>query len=62
MRGRKENRGQVYEQQTEIKYICVKFIVDDNEMVPFPDFFFRIFKTSYTPTCCTLPKYCKETA
>jgi hypothetical protein len=27
------------EQQTEIKNICVKFVVDDDEMVPFPEFF-----------------------
>jgi hypothetical protein len=27
------------EQQTEVKYICVKFVVDDDEMVPFPEFF-----------------------
>jgi hypothetical protein len=27
------------EQQIEVKYICVKFVVDDDEMVPFPDFF-----------------------
>jgi hypothetical protein len=27
------------EQQTEVKYICVKFVVDDGEMVPFPEFF-----------------------
>jgi uncharacterized small protein (DUF1192 family) len=27
------------EQQTKVKYICVKFVVDDDEMVPFPDFF-----------------------
>jgi hypothetical protein len=27
------------EQQNEVKYICVKFVVDDDEMVPFPDFF-----------------------
>jgi hypothetical protein len=26
------------EQQTEVKYICVKFVVDDDEMVPFPEF------------------------
>jgi hypothetical protein len=27
------------EQQTEVKYIGVKFVVDDDEMVPFPEFF-----------------------
>jgi hypothetical protein len=27
------------EQQIEVKYICVKFVVDDDEMVPFPEFF-----------------------
>jgi hypothetical protein len=27
------------EQQTEVKYTCVKFIVDDDEMVPVPEFF-----------------------
>jgi hypothetical protein len=27
------------EQQTEVKYICVKLVVDDDEIVPFPDFF-----------------------
>jgi hypothetical protein len=27
------------EQQTEVKYICVKFVVDDDEMVPFPECF-----------------------
>jgi hypothetical protein len=27
------------EQQTEVKYICVKFAVDDDEMVPSPEFF-----------------------
>jgi hypothetical protein len=27
------------EQQTELKYICVKFFVDDDELVPFPEFF-----------------------
>jgi hypothetical protein len=27
------------EHQTEVKYICVKFVVDGDEMVPFPDFF-----------------------
>jgi hypothetical protein len=27
------------EQQTDVKYICVKFVVDDDEMAPFPDFF-----------------------
>jgi hypothetical protein len=27
------------EQQTEVKHICVKFVVDDDEMVPFPEFF-----------------------
>jgi hypothetical protein len=27
------------EQQTEVKYICVKFVVDDDEMVPFLEFF-----------------------
>jgi hypothetical protein len=27
------------EQQTEVKYICVKFVVDDDEMIPFTEFF-----------------------
>jgi hypothetical protein len=27
------------ERQTEVKYICVKFVVDDDDMVPFPEFF-----------------------
>jgi hypothetical protein len=27
------------EQQTEVKYVCVKFVVDDDEMVPFQEFF-----------------------
>jgi hypothetical protein len=27
------------EQKTEVKYIYVKFVVDDDEMVPFPEFF-----------------------
>jgi hypothetical protein len=27
------------EQQTEVKYISVKFVVDDDEMVSFPEFF-----------------------
>jgi hypothetical protein len=27
------------EQQTEVKYICVKFVVDDDDMVPFPELF-----------------------
>jgi hypothetical protein len=49
------------EQQTEVKYICVKFVVDDDEMVPFPEFS-RIYKISFTPTYCTLLKYCKTTA
>jgi hypothetical protein len=26
------------EQQTEVKYICVKFVVDDDEMVPSQNF------------------------
>jgi hypothetical protein len=27
------------EQKAEVKYICVNFVVDDDEMVPFPEFF-----------------------
>jgi hypothetical protein len=27
------------QQQTKVKCICVKFVVDDDEMVPFQDFF-----------------------
>jgi hypothetical protein len=27
------------EQQTEVKYVCVRFVVDDDDMVPFPYFF-----------------------
>jgi hypothetical protein len=27
------------ELQAEVKYICVNFVVDDDEMVPFPDYF-----------------------
>jgi hypothetical protein len=27
------------DQQTEVKYICVKFVVDDDEMFPFPEIF-----------------------
>jgi hypothetical protein len=34
------------EQQTELKYICVKFFVDDDELVPFPEFFWGYTKLS----------------
>jgi hypothetical protein len=45
------------EQQTEVKYICVKFVVDDDEMVPFPEFFNDIqillhADLMYSPVLC----------
>jgi hypothetical protein len=30
------------EQQTEVKFICVNFVVDNDEMVPFPEYFEEI--------------------
>jgi hypothetical protein len=44
------------EQQNEVKHICLKFVVDNDEMVPFPEFF-EDKQNLLPPTCCTSLKY-----